>query len=175
MKKVAVFGNTGGGKSTLSKQLANAIALPLYVLDKIQYQAGGIKVTEEEYRRAHAEIVAGDRWVIDGFGSLKTLWLRLDVADTLVYIDLPLAVHLWWVTKRFLTGFFDPPDGWPDRAPILKSSLNSYRNLWLCHKYLTPKYRDYVKQAATGKQVYHLRSPREIAEFSASLKKMPEK
>jgi adenylate kinase family enzyme len=37
MKKVAVFGNTGGGKSTLSKQLAEITGLPLYVLDKIQY------------------------------------------------------------------------------------------------------------------------------------------
>ncbi|MEM9543234.1 MAG: adenylate kinase [Cyanobacteria bacterium P01_E01_bin.42] len=175
MQKVAVFGNTGGGKSTLSKRLAEAIALPLHVLDKIQYQPGGIQVTEEEFKRAHAEIVASDRWVIDGFGSPDTLWPRLDAADTLVYLDLPLPIHFWWVTKRFLTGFFDPPDGWPDRAPILKSSLNSYRTLWLCHRYLTPRYRNYVKQAATSKRVYHLRSPREIAQFFASLKKMPEK
>jgi adenylate kinase family enzyme len=175
MKKVAVFGNAGGGKSTLSKQLAATLVLPLHVLDKIQYQAGGIKVAEAEYKRAHAEIVASDRWIIDGFGSLETLWPRLESADTLVYIDLPLPVHFGWVTKRLVTGFFAPPDGWPDRAPIFKSSLNSYRALWLCHKYLTPKYRDYVGRAARIKQVYHLRSPREIAQFLAAVKIMPEK
>lgn len=38
MKKVAVFGNTGGGKSTLSKKLAEITKLPLYVLDKIEYE-----------------------------------------------------------------------------------------------------------------------------------------
>ncbi len=41
MKKVAVFGNAGGGKSTLSKRLSEITGLPLYVLDKIQYQSGG--------------------------------------------------------------------------------------------------------------------------------------
>nr|WP_242032981.1 hypothetical protein [Coleofasciculus sp. FACHB-129] len=40
MKKVAVFGNAGGGKSTLSKRLSEITGLPLHVLDKIQYQAG---------------------------------------------------------------------------------------------------------------------------------------
>ena len=40
MKKVAVFGNAGGGKSTLSKRLAETTGLPLHVLDKIKYQAG---------------------------------------------------------------------------------------------------------------------------------------
>lgn len=48
MQKVAVFGNAGGGKSTLSKQLSDITGLPLYVLDKLQYQAGGVKVSEED-------------------------------------------------------------------------------------------------------------------------------
>jgi adenylate kinase family enzyme len=36
MEKIAVFGNTGGGKSTLSKKLSEILDLPLYALDKIQ-------------------------------------------------------------------------------------------------------------------------------------------
>ena len=43
MKKVAVFGNTGGGKSTLSKRLSEITGLPLYALDKIQYQSGALR------------------------------------------------------------------------------------------------------------------------------------
>jgi len=41
MKKEAVFGNTGGGKSTLAKRLSQITGLLLHVLDKIQYQSGG--------------------------------------------------------------------------------------------------------------------------------------
>jgi shikimate kinase len=35
MKKVAVLGNTGGGKSTLAKRLAELTRLPLYPIDLI--------------------------------------------------------------------------------------------------------------------------------------------
>ena len=61
MKRVAVFGNAGGGKSTLSKRLSEITGLPLYVLDKIQYQSGGIEVSQEDYKRLHQEILATDR------------------------------------------------------------------------------------------------------------------
>ncbi len=60
MKKVAVFGNAGGGKSTLSQKLAQIRALPLHVLDKIKYEAGGKEVNYQDYRRVHAEILSSD-------------------------------------------------------------------------------------------------------------------
>ncbi|MCU0535605.1 MAG: adenylate kinase [Hydrococcus sp. Prado102] len=165
MKKVAVFGNTGGGKSTLSKRLSEITGLPLYILDKVQYQAGGIEVLPEVYKRAHEKILETDRWIIDGLGCMETLWMRLNEADSLVFVDLPLYVHFWWVTKRAIAGHFKAPEGWPENSPILKSSLSSYRVLWLCYKYLTPKYREYVEQAQNTKNVYHIRSTQQIAQF----------
>jgi adenylate kinase family enzyme len=169
MKKVAVFGNAGGGKSTLSKKLSEMTGLPLYTLDKIQYQAGGIKVPSEDYQRAHQTILDTDRWIIDGFGCLETVWLRLNEAESLVFVDLPLSVHFWWVTKRFLSGYFNPPEGWPEQSPILESSMNSYRTLWLCHTYMTPRYREYIKQVESTKRVYHIRSTAQISQFLASI------
>jgi adenylate kinase family enzyme len=169
MKKVAVFGNAGGGKSTLSRKISEIIGLPLHVLDKIQYQSSGVAVPAAEYQRIHAQILATERWIIDGFGCMETLWLRLDAADSLVFVDLPLYLHFWWVTKRMLTGGFNPPVGWPENSPILKSSIDSYRVLWLCDRYLTPKYREYIVNAQSIKDVYHLRTPLEINRFLASI------
>ncbi|MDJ0661337.1 MAG: adenylate kinase [Crocosphaera sp.] len=165
MKKVAVFGNAGGGKSTLSRKLSEMTNLPLYILDKIQFKPGGVPVPYEEYKQTHDEIISKDEWVIDGFGSFETVWLRLEKADTLVYIDLPLPVHFWWVTKRLVTGFFVPPKGWPENSPLWKSSMKSYNVLFLCHKRLTPRYRDYVLAAEKTKKVYHLKSIKEIKDF----------
>jgi adenylate kinase family enzyme len=169
MKKVAVFGNAGGGKSTLSKRLSEITGLPLHVLDKIQYQSGGTEVPQEEYKQIHEKILATDRWIIDGFGCMETVWLRLNEADSLVFIDLPLYVHFWWVTKRLIAGSFKPPEGWPENSPILKSSIKSYRVLWLCHKHLTPRYREYIEQAQNTKSVYHIRSTEQIAQFFESI------
>lgn len=169
MKKVAVFGNTGGGKSTLSKKLGEITGLPLQILDKIQYEAGGKEVEYQDYRRVHDRILESEEWIIDGFGCTETLWSRLRVADTLIYVDLPLHIHFIWVTKRLIKGLFRNPEGWPENSPILKSSLNSYRILWLCHKHLTPKYRDYVSKTSQTKEVYHLKSVEDISRFLAMI------
>ncbi len=165
MKKIAVFGNTGGGKSTLAKQLAEATGLPLYPLDKIKYQPGGEEVPHAEYLSLHANLLSRDEWIIDGFGCVPSAWERFNLADTLIYVDLPLVTHGLWVTKRLLKGLFVNPEGWPEGSPILRGTLNSYRVLWLCHTRLTPRYRKLVAESAESKTVFHLQSPRAIKQF----------
>ena len=60
MQRVAVFGNAGGGKSTLARRLAALTRLPLHVVDRMQWQAGGGAVPHEDYLRAHAELLRQD-------------------------------------------------------------------------------------------------------------------
>ncbi|NEQ99257.1 MAG: adenylate kinase [Cyanothece sp. SIO2G6] len=170
MKKVAVFGNAGGGKSTLSQQLAEITGLPLVPLDRMRYKPGGGEVPHAEFKAAHAQLLQQDQWIVDGFGSLDTVWERLDVADTLVYLDMPVLRHYWWITKRLLQGFWVPPAGWPDNSPLLRGSLNAYSIVWLCHTKLTPRYREYVDRAKATKQVYHLRSLQDIKTFYQMVK-----
>ena len=165
MKRVAVFGNAGGGKSTIARQLASLTGLPLYPLDLVQFKIGGAKVPHDEYRNAHSQIVARDAWIIDGYGDTPSAWERFHAADTLVHVDLPLPVHYWWVTKRFLKGLLVAPEGWPKGSPLWASTLNSYRVIGLCNRHLTPKYRALIAEQAGNKRVYHLRSPAEIRSF----------
>src|SRR5258708_2514282 len=109
MRKVAVFGNAGAGKSTVARRLAELTGLPLYPLDIVQFRGGyrpdekdGGKLTHEDYLKLHADLLSKDQWIIDGYGSFESLWERFDVADTLIYIDLPLMTHYGWVTKRLV-------------------------------------------------------------------------
>ena len=170
MKRVAVFGNAGGGKSTLARRLAELTALPLYVVDMMQFRPGGVKVPQHEFLQAHADLLRRDAWIIDGFGSAALAWERFAVADTLIYVDLPLFTHHLWVTKRLMRGLFADPPGWPDNSPLWSSSIQSYRVLWLCHRHLTPKYRQLVTEAAASKRVHHLRSPAQIQFFIETVK-----
>ena len=169
MKKVAVFGNAAGGKSTLARRLSELTRLPLYPLDTIQYGRGGGKVAHDVYLEAHAELVARDRWIIDGFGCATSAWERFAAADTLIYIDLPLSTHYRWVTKRLVQGLFSNPEGWPEDSPIWSSTLESYRVVGRCHRLLTPRYRTLVADAAATKRVHHLRSPAELSAFLAAI------
>jgi adenylate kinase family enzyme len=165
LRKVAVFGNAGGGKSTLARKLSELAGLPLYPLDMIQYRAVGGEVPRDEYLSAHAELLKRDTWIIDGYGCRQSAWERFASADTLIYIDLPLFRHFLWVTKRLLKSIFVNPEGWPAGSPIISSTIQSYRVLWLCHRHLTPKYREFVSEAQQNKRVYHLRSVAEMDAF----------
>jgi adenylate kinase family enzyme len=171
MKRVAIFGNAGGGKSTLARELAAITGLPLYVIDKIKFRPGGSEVPHEEYLRSHSVLVRRDEWIIDGFESVKLAWERFEAADTLVHVDLPLALHALWVTKRLVKGLFVDPPGWPKGSPVISSSIQSYRVLWPCHTRLTPRYRSYVSQVAQHKSVFHLRSSQELGSFLQEIKK----
>jgi len=169
MKKVAVFGNAGGGKSILARKLSEITGLPLYSLDKIKYQSGGIEISHEEYLHVHSDLLNQEEWIIDGCGGIESAWERFSKADTLIYIDLPLLMHYWWVTKRLFQGMYKNPEGWPEYSPIWKGSLNSFRVLPLCHRRLTPRYRQLVKEAVSSKRVHHLRSLKDIGNFLCNM------
>jgi adenylate kinase family enzyme len=173
MKKVAVFGNAGGGKSRLARRLSEIAGLPLYCLDKVQFregrywpkESGGGKLSDDEYSRIHTDIVKRDEWIIDGYGSVASTWERFAAADTLVYIDLPLLTHYSWVTSRFAKGLLRTPPGWPEDSPVWASTWSSYRVVWLCHRHLTPRYRQLVADASSSKRVHHLKSASQIEAY----------
>jgi adenylate kinase family enzyme len=171
VKRVAVFGNAGGGKSTLARRLAEVTGLPLYVVDMMQFKPGGAKVPDDEFLQVHADLLCRDEWIIDCFGSVATAWDRFAAADTLIHVDLPLFKHYLWVTKRLIKGLFADPPGWPENSPVLSSSIQSYRVLRLCHRHLTPKYQQLIAEAAASKRVYRLRSPGQIGAFLEAVKK----
>jgi adenylate kinase family enzyme len=171
MKRVAVFGNAGGGKSTLAKRLAELTRLPLYPLDMIQFRAVGGRVPHELYLKAHADLLRQDEWIIDGFGCVASAWERFSEADTLVYVDLPLTTHYWWVTKRLIKGLFATPEGWPENSPMWRSTMDSYKVVWLCHRRLTPRFRQLVADVAASKQVHHVKSPAEMTALLNAVKR----
>ena len=111
MKRVAVFGNAGAGKSTLARQLAEITGLPLSVIDKLQFREGGEAVPHKEYLELHHDLLAQEAWIIDGYGDTATAWERFDAADTLIHVDPRLPVLYWQVTKHLVKGFFADPEG----------------------------------------------------------------
>lgn len=70
MKKIAVFGKPGSGKSTISKALAVATGIELHQLDSIVYKTNGEFVEREVFEQAHESILSSESWIIDGFGPL---------------------------------------------------------------------------------------------------------
>lgn len=167
MRKVALLGNAGGGKSTLGAKLSARTGIPLYSVDLLQWKPGGVAVADEEFERAHDEIIARDSWIVDGFGTYPTYLRRLEAADTIILIDHAIWRHYCWTARRNLSSLFRTPAGFPERTPLLRDTVKIAKFVWWVHRNFTPVNRKMIARYAPAKCVFHLRSPREIKAFCA--------
>jgi adenylate kinase family enzyme len=165
MTRVAVIGNAGGGKSVLCGALSRARQLPHFPVDQIQWRPGWQLVADEEFAEIHDGLLARDAWIIDGFGPWPAIEKRFDLADTIVFVDLPLWRHYWWATKRQLAAIFrERPDG-PAGCPMLPVTFRLYRMMWWVHRRLRPKLLAAIDARRGTRRIFHIRSLRDLAEF----------
>lgn len=165
MKKIAVFGKPGSGKSTLSKNIASATGIKLHALDSIVYKQNGELVDRKIFNKNHENILSSDSWIIDGFGPIASFNKRLDIADTLIYIELPYFTSYWLVTKRLLKGLFIKPEGWPSGSSIVKGTIESYKILKLCPNFWNDAFMQELEKKSTNKSLYVIRSISELDNF----------
>jgi adenylate kinase family enzyme len=66
-KRIAIVGISGPGKSTFSRKLATKTGLTLYHMDLLFWKENWKAVPEEEYLKAHTELVKKDTWIIEGY------------------------------------------------------------------------------------------------------------
>jgi hypothetical protein len=170
MQRVAVIGNSGGGKSVLARRIAARFELPYVEIDSILWRPGWQLGPETEYRAEHARIIAGDRWVIDGLGRQDSVPARLARATDIVLIDLPLWVHFWLAAERQIAWaagrLSDPPAGLAEMPP----TKGLFHAIWEVDRSWMPELRRLAAtEAAGGKTVSHLKSLDELDAFTAGL------
>ena len=104
-RRVVVTGLAGAGKSTFSRALSAKTGLPLLHLDLLFWKPGWVEPSDDEWREKQCHVLAGDAWIADG-NYHATLDLRLERADTVVFLDTP-----WWVCagRAFVRGLRRPP------------------------------------------------------------------
>ncbi len=98
MRKVSVVGNSGSGKTTTGRALAQVLGVPFIEIDALYWQPGWTPLPMEELRQRLDDLTAGDGWVVDGnYSAVRDLvWGR---ADTVVWLDPPR-----WTVMRQIVG-----------------------------------------------------------------------
>ena len=61
MKRVAIIGSGGAGKSTLARALGAKTGLPVVHLDRLYWQAGWVAVSNEVWLERQHELLARER------------------------------------------------------------------------------------------------------------------
>ena len=99
MKKVIVIGCPGSGKSTFSSALHKVTALPLFHLDRMNWNADKTTVSKDVFRERLQNTLAKEEWIIDGnYGS--TLEMRMQACDTIFFLDYPTEICLNGIKER---------------------------------------------------------------------------
>ena len=147
MNKIIVIGCSGSGKTTFALKLHELSGIPLFHLDATWHRADRTHISRDEFDARLGEILALDRWIIDGNYS-RTLERRLAACDTVVLFDLPKEVALSGAIARLGVKRCDMP--WVDTEldPWLRDEIESFGEKQLPVIYeLIEKYKD-------GKTVY---------------------
>ncbi|MGA8724615.1 MAG: hypothetical protein WB565_06205 [Acidimicrobiales bacterium] len=121
-----VTGLAGAGKSTFSRALSAKTGLPVIHLDIHFWKPGWVEPSENEWREKQRGLLASDDWIADG-NYHATLDLRLERADTVVFLDTP-----WWVCaqRAFVRGIRKRPVGFELPKGCEESALRRLRDEW---------------------------------------------
>ena len=165
MKRVMIVGQPGSGKSRLAQALGDRTGLPVVHIDKIHWQAGWVERSKADKTRLCEEVEQSERWIFEG-GHSATWPSRVARADMLVWLDRPVALRLWRVVRRAITGLgrtrSDMAEGCPEQLRTLPEFI---RYIWTTRNSGRAKLAKLAASAPPGCQVVHLRSDREVARF----------
>lgn len=99
MQRVMIVGAPGSGKSTLARMLGDRTGLPVYHMDHLHHLPDWQpRPFDEKIAMGHA-IEAREKWIFEG-GMSATYDNRAARADTLIWLDLPVALRMRRVLRR---------------------------------------------------------------------------
>jgi adenylate kinase family enzyme len=152
--RIAIIGSGGSGKTTIARRLGAALDAPVTHLDAVYYDTEWNALPKEKFAALQEELVAVDRWVIDG-NYASSLPIRLKRADTVIFLDLSPIACLRGVAQRRLRhgGGQDDQTGVYDRI-----TLNFLKYVWNYRRTMAPRVRALIAEHADHAQVHIVKS-----------------
>jgi len=165
MRRILVIGNSGGGKSTLARNLGEKLGLPVIHLDVLFWKPGWVERDRDEYRASVVEALAAPEWICDG-NFTSTFGMRMALSDTIIWIDRSRFLCLFRAIKRAITyaggGRPDMTEGCDE-----KIDFEFYRFILTYDRKVRPKLVQALAEHGEHARLVRLTSDREVAAFLA--------
>jgi adenylate kinase family enzyme len=167
-RRISVIGK--GGKTTLSKALAERFDLELIEQDAIRHQANWVERSNEEHLEVLMDVIAGAKhgWVSDGNYRSMGGDALADV-ETVIALALPLRVMLWRTFKRSFWRAIKREELWNGNREsfweVFFTNRSVIYDVWIRRE----RFRSFAEQAEAetpdGVRLIIIRSSKELNEF----------
>jgi adenylate kinase family enzyme len=163
MNRILVLGSSGAGKSTFARGLGAALDIEVIHLDSYFWEPNWQATPDELWETKLRALLMRPAWVMDG-NYLSSLELRLEYADTLVFIDYNRLVCLWRCIKRFAAY---RGENQPELAPgcYEKIDWEFFKWIWDYPRDKRPRVMEVLDRYADSVQIIHLKGDREVRAF----------
>ncbi|WP_235869406.1 P-loop NTPase family protein [Veronia nyctiphanis] len=101
MKRIAIIGSGGSGKSTFSVELGKALNLPVHHLDRLYWKPNWVKPKKDDWIALQKSLCNEECWIIDG-NYHSTPDIRLAACDTVIFLDVNRYTCIYRAVKRSL-------------------------------------------------------------------------
>ena len=172
-RRIAVWGVTGSGKTTLARRLGEMLGVGVVELDAIRHARGWDSTDWPEFREVLTRRLESmpDGWVVEGSYSaiMDVYHSRI---DTMVWIHLPFRTTFWRLLKRTVSRGIMRTQLYTPTGPHESLALSFFCRrsfLWWsisAHRSSSEKRRERIAALPPEVRVYELRSPREVEAFA---------
>jgi len=143
-------GPGAAGKSTLAVCLGKITGLPVIELDKLFWPASLVAMPRDHWAAIQRELTRRESWIMDGdLGPYDVVDVRLQAADTVVFLDFSLVRCAWRALRRS------------------RERADFWRWLFSFRRRSRPLLRQAIAEHAGDADIYVLRTPRAVRRFVA--------
>jgi adenylate kinase family enzyme len=161
--RIAIVGCGGSGKSCLARSLGSLLGITPVHLDGLYYNQDWKPLDKEQFAALQTNLVTSPRWIIDG-NYASSLPIRLQAADTVIFLDLPGRKCLWGIAQRRIR---DRGGQHKDLGVYDRITWNFVRYILGYRRQMPPRVRKLIADHATDAEVVVLRSHRAARDYLA--------
>ena len=160
MRKIAIIGSSGAGKTTLARELGEILQIEVIHLDRYFWHKNWRR-RKQKWIKQQEDFIHKYAWIMDG-SYHDTLDARLRAADMVIFLDMPRLLCFWRIIKRH---FSKSPR--PDLRPKCRDRLDwvFIKRVWNFPRVDRPILISKIQNLGTDQQVIWLHSRKAVKNY----------